>query len=133
VGRLVPEAEKRGLRIALETDLAPVDFRDFMAQYPAQILGANVDLGNSAMWGWDMFSECRLYGDRIFNVHIKDGVIGGSTVPLLTGHTDFTRCFKALKEARYKGDFILQTAPDEDYLGVAEKYKNMTQAWAEAL
>ena len=133
LSKLVPEAEKRGLRLALETDLPPLDFRDFLAQFPATLVGANFDMGNSAMWGWDAMAEARAYGERIFNVHIKDGMFGGTTVPLTTGHTDFERCFKALKLCNYKGDFVLQTCPDADYLGVANKYKNMTRKWAAIL
>ena len=131
--KLLSHAEKHSLRIALETDLPPLDFRDFLNQFPANLVGANLDVGNSAMWGWDAFAECHAFGSRIFNVHIKDGVFGGSTVPVGTGHTDFERSFKALKMVNYSGDFILQTCPDPDYLAIAAKYRNMTQEWTKIL
>lgn len=131
--RLLPYAEKKNLRLALETDLTPVEFRDFLAPFPKNLVGANFDMGNSAIWGWDALAEARAYGDRIINVHIKDGVTGGSTVPVTTGHTDFERCFRALKMCNYRGDFILQTCPDTDYLGVAAKYLKMTREWSSAL
>lgn len=130
---LLPLARELGLRLALETDLCPADFRDFLGQFPKDLVGANLDMGNSAMWGWDAMAEAHAYGDRIFNVHIKDGVFGGSTVPVGTGHTDFKRCFEALKLCGYKGDFILQTCPDPDFLGIAEKYMNFTRDWARSL
>ncbi|MEW6055131.1 MAG: sugar phosphate isomerase/epimerase [Bdellovibrionota bacterium] len=131
VERLALVAEKAselGLRIAVETDLAPVEFRNFLNQLPKNV-GANLDLGNSAALGYDALSECRAFGDRILNVHIKDRMLGGTTVPLLSGNTDFERAFKGLKASHYNEDFILQTAPSEDYLGAAAKYRRMVKEW----
>ncbi len=133
LSQIIPHAKELGLKIALETDLAPNDFLKFLNNFSSNIVGANLDIGNSAMWGWDVQAECRGYGDRIFNVHIKDGVFGASTVPLGTGHTDFKRAFEGLRMAKYTGDFILQTAPDPDYIGVAVKYKDFTKKCMEWL
>ncbi len=129
---LASEAARLGLRIAIETDLPPVAFRDYLQQLPENV-GANLDLGNSAALGFDVRSECRAFGERIFNVHIKDRLLGGTTVPLLSGNTDFSRAFAALAECRYRGDLVLQTAPDPDYVGVAKKYLRMTKDWSAAL
>jgi hexulose-6-phosphate isomerase len=132
LGELAGEAEKLKIRLSIESDLAPVDFRDYLAKLPANV-GVNLDLGNSAALGYDARSECAAYGNRLFNVHIKDRLLGGTTVPLTTGHADFPRAFAALRNCHYKGDFILQTAPDPDYLGVAQRYLEMTKTWAKAL
>ncbi len=101
--------------------------------HEADNVGANLDLGNSAALGYDALAECRAYGARVFNVHIKDRVLGGTTVPVGTGHTDFERAFRGLKDANYRGDFILQTAPSPDYLGIAEKYMRFARDWAARL
>lgn len=133
LSKIVPHAKNLGLKIALETDLAPNDFLQFLNNFSTDVVGANLDVGNSAMWGWDILAECRGYGNRVFNVHIKDGVFGASTVPLGTGHTDFERAFEGLRLAKYTGDFILQTAPDPDFMGVAVKYKDFTKKYMELL
>lgn len=130
--KIAREGERLGVQISVESDLPPVDFRDYLRQLPPSI-GVNLDLGNSAALGYDVLSECAAYGERIYNVHIKDRVIGGTTVPLLTGNTDFPRAFRALKACGYKRDLVLQTCPDPDYLGIAAQYRQMTAEWAKEL
>jgi L-ribulose-5-phosphate 3-epimerase len=122
-------AQQNKLRIALETDLAPLSFRSLLGQLPSDIFGANFDMGNSAALGYDVKAECLSFGDRILNVHVKDRVLGGTTVPLQTGHVDFERVFSSLAQANYRGDFILQTAPSADFLGVAKKYQTLVRDW----
>jgi L-ribulose-5-phosphate 3-epimerase len=126
------EAEKLGMQLGLETDLPPVEFRELLKKFPSNV-GANLDLGNSAALGYDALAECRAFGDRVVNVHIKDRLLGGTTVPLLTGQTDFKRAFEGLSLAHYQGDFILQTAPDPDYLGAAAKYRSLVKDWSKDL
>ena len=77
----------------------------------------------------DEFSE---YGDRIINVHIKDRPLGGATVPLGEGSTDFLLIFRLLKEYNYRGNLILQTAraTNNDHLEVLLNYHNLTIAVA---
>ena len=48
------------------------------------------------------------------SVHIKDRVLGGGTVPLGTGNTDFDACFRLIKATDFKGPYILQAARDEE-------------------
>jgi L-ribulose-5-phosphate 3-epimerase len=129
IHELTARAKALGLRISIESDLAPIDFKTFISNFSSEHVGINLDLGNSAALGYDALAECQAYGDRIFNVHIKDRVLGGTTVPLTTGNTDFERCFTGLSRAKYKGDFILQTCPSPDYLGAARKYREMVEGW----
>ncbi len=129
---LARDAQALGITIAVETDLPPLPFRDFLNGLPDNV-GANLDLGNSAALGYDVLAECRAYGHRLLNIHIKDRVLGGTTVPLTEGHTDFPRAFRGLKEAHYKGDFILQTAPSPDYIGAATRYRDFVAHCIEAL
>ena len=126
---LAAKAIPLGVRISIESDLPPNDFKTFISNFRREEVGVNLDLGNSAALGYDTLAECQAYGDRIFNVHVKDRVLGGTTVALTTGNTDFERSFSGLKTANYKGDFILQTAPSPDYLGAARKYREMVQDW----
>ena len=67
----------------------------------------------------------------MFNVHIKDRLRGGTTVPLGTGNADFGRIFAALARTGYRGNYILQTAraTDGDHAGALERYRDMAAGW----
>lgn len=101
------------VKVVFESDYAPKELAHFIDRLPAQF-GINYDSGNSAALGYDPTEELRAYGKRVYNVHIKDRVLGGTTVALGTGNTDFAKVFKGLKEAGYHGNYILQTARAED-------------------
>jgi L-ribulose-5-phosphate 3-epimerase len=73
------------IRVAFETDLQPKQNRYLMDELPREIFGINLDIGNSASYGNSIIDEWALYGDRIMNIHLKDRVLNGSTVPLGKG------------------------------------------------
>jgi hexulose-6-phosphate isomerase len=103
-------AEPCGVELHLETSLAPADFASLLDRLPHPLLKVNYDSGNSASLGFSPRDEFRAYGARVGSVHIKDRVLGGSTVPLGTGQTDFPGLWEALRSIDYRGDFILQAA-----------------------
>jgi hexulose-6-phosphate isomerase len=119
------------LIVAFECDYPPVDLARFIERLPADIAGVNFDIGNSAALGYDAAEEISAYGDRIVNVHIKDRVLGGTTVPLGFGNADIPRALRLLVSHGYRGSFILQTAraqdgQDEAVLG---RYLCMAREW----
>src|SRR4030065_646349 len=75
--------------------------------------------------------ETAAYGARIIKVHVKDHVLGGTTVPLGTGNADFETVFAALAKVGFTGNCILQTAraADGDHAGVLSRYRGMTIDW----
>lgn len=103
-------AEDCNLNLTLETDLAPLNFKKFMQEFSSKNLKINYDTGNSASLGYDPETELQSYGKWITDIHIKDRIFGGSTVPLGEGNTNFPLIFQLLKNMNYKGIFILQTA-----------------------
>ena len=107
---VLPEAERLGVELHLETSLPPLRVRDFLAQLDSPDIKVNYDIGNSAALGYDPKAEFGAYGERIGSVHVKDRLRHGSTVPLGKGDADFNYCFAALKALGYRGDFILQVA-----------------------
>lgn len=133
--RTLPGLERSGVSIAFESDYAPRELARFISRLgPA--FGINYDIGNSASLGFDPAEEIAAYGERIRNVHVKDRVRGGTTVPLGTGNADFATVFAALRRARYAGNYILQTArsPEGEHRKALERYRAMTERWiAEAL
>ncbi|HTX92036.1 MAG TPA: TIM barrel protein [Anaerolineales bacterium] len=108
--RVLQEAHKTGIEIHLETSLNPARFAELLDQLPDPLLKANYDSGNSSSLGYAPREEFSAYGRRVGSVHIKDRLLGASTVPLGTGDADFPALAESLKKVAYRGDFILQVA-----------------------
>ena len=106
----IPFFEKLNLKIIFESDFEPSELNRFISRLPIKLFGINYDIGNSAALGLNTVEEFELYGSRILNVHVKDRLLGGTTVPLKTGNADFDKVFHLLKKQSYQGYFILQTA-----------------------
>lgn len=122
-------AAQRNIQLGLETSLPPERFRDLLERIGHPSLKANYDSGNSASLGYDPAEEIAAYGGWISNVHIKDRVRGGSTVPLGSGDADIPKVLRLLKKADYRGDFVLQAARGADDLAAAWHYKEQLVSW----
>jgi hexulose-6-phosphate isomerase len=122
-------AHRFGLEIGLETSLPPARFRALLERIGHPALKANYDTGNSAALGYDAGEEIDAYGQWINNVHIKDRMLHGSTVPLGTGNADIPRVLRLLEKAGYRGDFILQAARGADDCKTASEYKYQLEKW----
>jgi L-ribulose-5-phosphate 3-epimerase len=125
---------ERGLKVIFESDLGPAELADFIECFAPTTFGINYDIGNSAALGFDPAEEIAAYGARVVNVHIKDRVLGGTTVPLGSGNANFDRVFAALSRVRYDGNYILQTAraDDGDHAGALVRYRDMSVKWLHA-
>lgn len=99
-----------GLELHLETSLPPVRFAALLGGLDPAVVKVNYDSGNSASLGFDADEEFAAYGERIGSVHIKERVLGGSTVPLGSGTVDFPKLMRNLRRVNYAGDFVLQVA-----------------------
>jgi len=106
----VEYANKIGIYISLETSLPPEEFRELILSFKPFEVKVNYDMGNSASLDYNPEKEIELLGEFIINVHIKDRIKGGTTVPLGMGDTNFESVFYELKKKEYSGDFILQAA-----------------------
>lgn len=120
-----------GVKVVFESDFGPDELARFMARLAPARFGINYDIGNSASLGMDPVAEISAYGERILNVHIKDRVLGGTTVPLGTGNAQFDQVFAALARAGYQGTYILQTAraADGKHAEVLCRYRDMALDW----
>ena len=123
-----------GMKVIFESDYPPPALRGFIARLPAAHFGINYDIGNSAALGFDPVEEIGAYGARVDSVHVKDRVLGGTTVPLGTGNANFPAVFQALKRSGYSGNFILQTAraADGDHAAALRRYRDMVTGWLKA-
>jgi L-ribulose-5-phosphate 3-epimerase len=134
IGVLEDEAnllETLNVKIAFESDFAPLELTRLIDRLTPALFGINYDIGNSASLGLDPVEEITSYGHRIVNVHVKDRLLGGTTVPLGTGNADFDAVFASLARAGYKGNYILQTARASDggHAEALTRYRDMVSEW----
>lgn len=122
-----------GVQVIFESDFEPLELARFIDRLDPVLFGVNYDIGNSAGLGMRPAEEIAAYGKRIVNVHIKDRVLGGTTVPLGTGNADFETVFTELARTGYSGNYILQTAraKDDNHAGVLCRYRDMVTDWIE--
>lgn len=130
---ITPFLKACNVQIVFESDLEPQPLKEFIAKLPEDSFGINYDSGNSAALGYNPTEEFSAYGDRVLNVHIKDRLLGDTTVALGAGNTDFDAVFKGLASINYKGNLILQTAraSDDNHDGVLDHYSKMVHGWVE--
>ena len=124
-------SENKDINLSLETDLAPRPFLELLNQLNSKNITVNYDIGNSASLGFNVDDEFISYGHRILNVHVKDRILGGTTVPLGFGDADFESVFSNLFKCGYSGNYILQTARDPagKHSQVINDYLNKTCKW----
>jgi L-ribulose-5-phosphate 3-epimerase len=124
---------QNNIKIVFESDFNPSKLASFIARLPMKEFGINYDIGNSAANGFDPTEEFDRYGSRVYNVHVKDRELNGSTVSLNSGNADFKTVFYQLSKQNYQGNFILQTARAEqgNHSEVLREYVNMTLKWME--
>ena len=120
-----------GVKVIFESDFDPSNLCRFISRLSDRNFGINYDIGNSAALGFNPIDEFKAIGNRILNVHVKDRISNGSTVPLGDGNADFSKVFKLLESHRYTSNYILQTAraDDGDHLSVLNTYRRTVEDW----
>ena len=91
---IYPSLQLNKIKLLFETDFKPKKYLKFIKNFNRKFFGINYDTGNSASYGFNPNEEISLYGKYIDNVHIKDRIYNGNTVPLGEGNTDFLTIFK---------------------------------------
>jgi hexulose-6-phosphate isomerase len=124
---LVPFLRELKFKIAFETQISPKENSVFLSNFPTDVIGLNLDIGNSASNGFSILEDYDLNSERIFNIHIKDRVLGGATIPLGMGDVNWQDF--AQVTSSYSGSLIFQSArieqqPEEDTLA---QYLNFCQ------
>ena len=114
-------AKEIDLKISLETDLPPIDFKVLLENIDLDYVQANYDIGNSASLGFDPKEELEAYGLKIINVHVKDRKLGSTTVPLGTGNANINYVIQTLQEIGYSGGLTMQAARGENDIETAKE------------
>lgn len=110
--REAPRAEEAGVVLGLENYLSAEDNLRILEWVDSDFVRVYYDLRNSADKGYDVPAEIRRLGDRICQVHLKNG---GS--PLSEPeNVDFPACAEALEEIGYRGWLVLETASPNDVI-----------------
>jgi hexulose-6-phosphate isomerase len=117
---------EKDLFINLETDLDSLSFKKLLNNMSERI-GANYDIGNSASLGYDFEEELSSYGERINNVHIKDRVLGGSTVEFGTGDSNIKGVLKFLSNLNYDKGIVIQGARGVNDIKTAQNQLEFTK------
>lgn len=111
--KILPMAQDNNVKLALETDLPPILFKELLLRFNHPNMMANYDIGNSTSLGYDPKKELETFGSWVVNIHIKDRIRSGSTVSLGTGDVNFDQFFETLKKIDYRKDLIIQGARED--------------------
>ena len=90
---------RHGTKIVFESDLPPAELAEFIARFPQELFGINYDIGNSASLGYLARVEIASYASRIDNVHVKDRLRGGTTVPLGSGAAEIAKAIRLIENS----------------------------------
>jgi L-ribulose-5-phosphate 3-epimerase len=117
--------------IHIESSLDPAAFAALLAIADFPGIFVNYDSGNSSSLGYNADEEFAAYGARIGSVHIKDRVLGGTTVPLGTGDADFPKLLRNLRAIGCQRPLILQVARGKtgEETDWAAQNRQIVQSW----
>jgi sugar phosphate isomerase/epimerase len=116
--QVLPLAESLGIRLSLETDLAPHSFLELIKTLGSSHISINYDTGNSASLGYDVREEMDTYGDYITTLHIKDRKKGHGPVVLGQGDANIDLALDLLCQHHFKGCVVLQAYRDDEGISV---------------
>ena len=120
------EFNQHDVEFIFESDYEPKKLLNFIEKFNSNKVGINYDSGNSASLGFDSETEIFTYGHWIKNCHLKDRILGGTTVKFGNGNVNFPKVLKCLNEIKYKNNFIIQgaRAENERHLEILNYYKD---------
>jgi hexulose-6-phosphate isomerase len=114
-------AARTGVTLALEMAWPGDDCARFLRRLSDPHVALCYDTGNQTALGLDVAVDVVPVLGMVEAVHIKDRRTGGGSVPLGSGETNFSGFFRALKQAGYRGDIVLEHFYDADPAADAER------------
>ena len=121
IRQILPSAKETGVAICIENVwnkflLSPLEMRDFIDSFEAEMVGAYFDVGNVLLTGYPE-QWIRILGRRIKRVHVKDFKLSVGTVEgfvdLLKGDVNFQTVKEALVDIGYDGYVTAELLPFE--------------------
>lgn len=101
-------AEKRNIRLSIETELPAIEFLELIESFESEFLGAYYDLGNAAFKGYDLLKDIAVLNNHLVGVHIKDRNIGGGSVLLGMGDVNFEKVIPFIIKRNYNGGIVFE-------------------------
>ncbi len=129
---VIPNAERSGVNLSLETDLDAKQFGELLSSLDSPKVTVNYDIGNSASLGYNPIDELSAYGERISDIHIKDRPLGGGSVKLGTGNANIPDFLKLMESFNYSGPLIMQAYRDDEGVSIFEEQLNWVKTFLES-
>lgn len=125
------EIKRSNVNICIESDFEPSKLKNFIELINCDNVRINYDTGNSANLGWDFEEEMKLYSDLILNIHIKDRLYKGETVPLGSGHANLSQKIKYFTFNYPKLSNIIQGARSKlvDDISLCKQYFHFVKSF----
>ena len=122
---VAPRAEKAGVILGLENTLSGEQNLAILDRVQSDAVRVYYDVGNSTSNRYDVPAEIRALGDRICQIHFKDG-----RYFLGEGRVDVKAAADAIKEIGYEGWLVLETSlptkdRDADFMKNAAYVRNL--------
>jgi hexulose-6-phosphate isomerase len=105
------------MRIGLETELPAHEYFKLIQAFNNQSVGVYYDAGNCASRGYDMKQDLEILFPVLFGVHVKDRIVGGPSVYVGMGDTNYLDAIPYLKSQNYQGRLIFQSFFEDDPIG----------------
>lgn len=112
--KCAPQAEARGLMLALETTLPAERFRALLERIAHPYVGIYYDLANPVMWGEDPAAGLEILADFVVQLHVKDRAADGRVVMLGEGKVNYPAVVKTIRKIGYDGWLVLETPAGND-------------------
>jgi hexulose-6-phosphate isomerase len=109
-----PVAERAGLVLGLEMEIAGADYAALIARAGHPAVRAYYDTGNSTAQGFDIALDVVPLLPVLCAVHVKDRKVRGGSVPIGTGDSNYDGFLRTLAGAGFKGDFVFEHFFDDD-------------------
>lgn len=132
---LAPDAEAAGVELHLETDFPPEMFADVLEAVNHPFVRANFDSGNSSGLGYEPAHELTVLRPWLGSVHIKDRLLGGTTMPLGEGDADLPTVMRHIQAAGFDRWLILQVArgsEGDEAAWIAQVRATVENLWQDA-
>ena len=112
------------INLALETDLEPEVFKNFINKFENKYITINYDSGNSAALGYSIEEEFNLLADKITNIHIKDRLLNGGPIELGKGNAKLKFLKKFIIKNNFNGIITFQAYRDDEGISIFKKQFN---------